>query len=270
MEKNAPENVKVPSPAKVVAELGSTLDRARQLMASLEENLGHQQAALAAARESATEASPADATPAPGGSEKVGELEKELEEADKDREDLTSRLVEAENQLSRLMGLYVATFQLHATLDPSEVQATIAEIAVDLLGAERFLLLLRDNESGDCEVALKRGMDDDGGELYANGRYGGGDPLIDAALEDGVLRMGPDEFSDVIAAVPLRVQDAIVGALVIAKLFDHKAILRAEDRDLLDLLAAHAASALFAARVYSNTDRKLRTLESLVQLVRGA
>ena len=37
----------------------------------------------------------------------------------------------------------------------------------------------------------------------------------------------------------------------------------------LDLLAAHAASALFAARVYSNTDRKLRTLESLVQLVRS-
>ena len=29
------------------------------------------------------------------------------------------------------------------------------------------------------------------------------------------------------------------------------------------------ASALFAARVYSNTDRKLRTLESLVQLVRS-
>ena len=70
-----------------------------------------------------------------------------------------------------------------------------------------------------------------------------------------------------VAAVPLRVQEAIVGVLVVLKLFDHKAILRAEDRDLLDLLAAHAASALFAARVYSNTDRKLRTLESLVQLV---
>ena len=33
-------------------------------------------------------------------------------------------------------------------------------------------------------------------------KYLGGDPLVDAALEDGVLRMGPDEFSDVIAAVP--------------------------------------------------------------------
>lgn len=249
MEKaaNTPEIAK---PDKVLAELNSTLDRARELMSSLEETVQ-------------TSPGTAGATP-----EKVDELQRELEAIDRDRDDLTTRLVEAENQLSRLMGLYVATFQLHATLDPSEVQATIAEIAVDLLGAERFLLLLRDKESGDCEVALERGVGEDGG-LWGEKRYKGGDPLVDAALEDGVLRMGPDELSEVIAAVPLRVQDAIVGALVILKLFDHKAILRAEDRDLLDLLAAHAASALFAARVYSATDRKLRTLESLVQLVRG-
>jgi GAF domain-containing protein len=83
-----------------------------------------------------------------------------------------------------------------------------------------------------------------------------------------VLRIGPIEGSEVLACVPLAVQGATVGALVILKLFDHKARFRAEDRDLLDLIAAHAASALFAARVYSNTDRKLKTLEGLVALVR--
>jgi GAF domain-containing protein len=68
--------------------------------------------------------------------------------------------------------------------------------------------------------------------------------------------------------VPLTVQGAVVGSLVILKLFEHKAMLRPEDRELLDLLAAHAASALFAARVYHQTDRKLKTLESLIQLVK--
>ena len=53
------------------------------------------------------------------------------------------------------------------------------------------------------------------------------------------------------------------------KLLDHKPILRAEDRDLLDLLSAHAASAMFAARLFATKDRKLRTLESLVKLARG-
>ncbi|MEM9557657.1 MAG: GAF domain-containing protein [Acidobacteriota bacterium] len=238
------------SAAKLITELDSALEHAKGLLSEL-------------SREQRR-------APADGAAEdEIRELEGRLDAHDRDREELTARLVEAEHQLGRLMNLYVATFQLHATLDPTEVQATIAEIAVDLLGAERFALLLREDGTNDCEVVLSRGLDDDPNRLYAEGKYRGGDPLVDAALEDGVLRMGPDEFSEVIAAVPLRVQDAIVGVLVVLKLFDHKSILRAEDRDLLDLLAAHAASALFAARVYSNTDRKLRTLESLVQLVRS-
>lgn len=238
-----------PASGDLFGELGATLDRARELCKLLSEHPG---SAMSTSNDGRLE-----------------ELTRQVDVGEKDRETLTARLVESEHQLGRLMNLYVATFQLHATLDPSEVQATIAEIAVDLLGAERFALLLRSEDSEECELALSRGVDDDGSGLYGREKYLGGDPLVDAALEDGVLRMGPDEFSDVIAAVPLRVQDAIVGVLVILKLFDHKTILRAEDRDLLDLLAAHAASALFAARVYSNTDRKLRTLESLVQLVRS-
>ena len=226
-----------------------TLERAQQLFAALTE----ESRTLSAAQ----------------GSDEGGMDGREAEAVERDREELTARLVEAEHQLGRLMNLYVATFQLHATLDPGEVQATIAEIAVDLLGAERFALLLRVEGTNECEVALSRGLEADDNSFFSGEKYRGGDPLVDASLEDGVLRMGPAEHSDVVAAVPLRVQDAIVGVLVLVKLFDHKTILRAEDRDLLDLLAAHAASALFAARVYSNTDRKLRTLESLVQLVRS-
>jgi len=165
----------------------------------------------------------------------------------------------------------VATYQLHATLDPGEVQATIAEIAINLLGAERFVLLFRKggkNESGECEIAFAEGLDESPAAFYRNGIYQGGDPALDATLADGVLRIGPLEGSEAMAVVPLTVQGTPVGALVILKLFDHKAMLRPEDRDLLDLIAAHAASALFAARVYSQADRKLKTLESLVALVR--
>lgn len=236
-----------PTPNELMGKLGITLERAQDLFSALTE----ESRSLTAAQ--------GDRVAAGGGSEA----------AERDREELTARLVEAEHQLGRLMNLYVATFQLHATLDPGEVQATIAEIAVDLLGAERFALLLRVEGTNECEVALSRGLEGDADGYYSSEKYRGGDPLVDASLQDGVLRMGPVEGSEVVAAVPLRVQDAIVGVLVLIKLFDHKTILRAEDRDLLDLLAAHAASALFAARVYSNTDRKLRTLESLVQLVRS-
>ncbi|MDX1503702.1 MAG: GAF domain-containing protein [Thermoanaerobaculia bacterium] len=196
-------------------------------------------------------------------------LRERLEAAERDLGELTERLVDTENQRGRLMNLYVATYQLHATLDMEEVKATIGEISRELLGAERFVLLLREEEGSRCEIALAEGFEEGSGGRYEGGRYEGGDPAVDQTLEDGQMRMGGAEGSEALAVVPLRVQGAVVGAVVLLKLFDHKPTLTANDRDLLDLLAAHAASALLAARVYSNTDRKLRTLQSLVQLVRS-
>src|SRR5206468_12813184 len=109
------------------------------------------------------------------------------------------------------------------------------------------------------EIALSQGMEKDESGLYENGVYAGGDSAVDATLSDGALRIGPIEGSQALVCVPLMVQGTTVGALVILKLFGHEEALKQEDRDLLDLLAAHAASALFAARVYSTTDRKLKT-----------
>ena len=204
-----------------------------------------------------------------GSSEELEALQARLMDAESDLKDITSQLVEAERQRDRIMNLYVATSELHSTLDIREVKATIAEIATDLLGADRYALLVRRLESQDCEVALARKTVGIAGDRFAGERYRGGDPMVDAALKDGRLRTGPEDGSEAVAVVPLNVKGAVVGALVILRLLDHKPSLTVEDRELLDLIAAHAASALFAARVYSTTDRKLRTLESLVDLVRG-
>lgn len=232
-------------------QLRATLDRAGELVRVIERDLGGTDLAAAASE-----------------LERSKDLEARLSAAEADVKELAARLVDSEHQAGRLMNLYVATYQLHATLRPSEVQQTIAEIAINLLGAERFALLLKDEEAPEkCEVALGEAVDDH--PLYGDGRYTGGDPMVDSSLEDGVLRIGPYDDSPALAAVPLRVHDAVVGALVILKLFDHKPMLRGEDRDLLDLLSAHAASALFAARLYAAKDRKLRSLESLVKLARG-
>jgi nitrate/nitrite-specific signal transduction histidine kinase len=233
----------------LVDELRATLDRAGELVRTLEGNLA----------------------PTAGGSGDHGDLERRLEAAETDVKELASRLVDSEHQAGRLMNLYVATYQLHSTLDPTEVQETIAEISINLLGAERFALLLREDEGEGlaCEIALAEGMEDDSDDFYRDAHYRGGDSLVDATLDDGVLRLGPTADSETLAAVPLRVQEVIVGALVVRKLFDHKPSLKAEDRDLLELLSAHAASALFAARLFAAKDRKLRTLESLVELARG-
>jgi len=241
---------------ELVSELRQALERAGELARVVEVNLRE-------ATAGGGDTSSSD--------ERVAELEGRLSTAESDVKELASRLVDSEHQGGRLMNLYVATYQLHATLDPAEVQATIAEIAINLLGAQQFVLVLRreDVEGGGYEIALIEGMYGEAAALYASESYAGGDPMVDATLRDGVLRLGPTAESQALAAVPLRVQNDIVGALVLLKLLDHKPILRAEDRDLLDLLSAHAASAMFAARLFATKDRKLRTLESLVKLARG-
>ncbi|MDY7093595.1 MAG: GAF domain-containing protein [Acidobacteriota bacterium] len=239
--------------AEMIGQLRGVLEQASGLVGRLEENLR----------------ASSDSSVGLAANDKVVELQQRLELAEGDIQELSSRLVDSEHHAGRLMNLYVATFQLHATLDPEEVQETIAEIAINLLGAEHFVLLLRKGSGSECEVALATGEHLGSDGLYSGGRYLGGDAMVDATLEDGVLRIGPEKGSRALAAVPLRVEDEIVGALVLLKLLDHKPVLRAEDRDLLDLLSAHAAIALFAARLFATKDRKLRTLESLVKLAQG-
>jgi GAF domain-containing protein len=245
----------------LVDQLRATLDRAGELVRVLEENLGVLAAATGAADG--------------GGESRVAELEERLHTAEGDVKELATRLVDSEHQAGRLMNLYVATYQLHSTLDPDEVQQTIAEIASNLLGAKSFVLLLaRDDEPAACDVALAEGV---AGDERWQGVYRGGHEAIDATLADGVLRLGEPGrertgepgAGELVAAVPLRVQHQVVGALVVLRLLDHKPILRPEDRDLLDLLSAHAASAIFAARLYAAKERKVKSLQSLVELARG-
>jgi hypothetical protein len=234
--------------AEIVAQLREALVRATELVGSLT-------ATLATATHSS--AAPPEA-----------DLEGQLSAARLDAFELSSRLVETEHQLDRLMSLYVASYQLHAQLEPQQVQIAIADIAVNLLGAESFVLLLRKEGAAEHEIVHAQGVKRESASLYAGPSYAGGDPAADRALSEGVLVIGPYGGSETITAVPLRIQDEIVGALVVLKLLEHKPSLRPDDRDLLDLLSAHAASALFAARLFAAKDRKLRTLESLVRLAR--
>ncbi len=251
MKETSSGGLKLPegSGKELVAELKTTLEKARELVRELEHKL--QSAGVATAGKG------------------EDDLAQRLARTEADVKELAAQLAASERQISRLMNLYVATYQLHATLTPAEVLQTIAEIAVNLLGAEAFAVLLRRDGGQGFEVALAQGFDTGAYPLFAGDEYLGGEAAVDATLADGSLRLAPIPNSNVVAVVPLKVQGEIVGALVVLKLLPHKPSLRPEDRELLDLLSAHAASALFAARIFATKDRRLRTLESLIKLARG-
>jgi hypothetical protein len=177
---------------ELLGQLRASLERAAELARVLETSLA----------EAGPEDAPAD--------ERAEDLARRLASAESDVKELASRLVDSEHQGGRLMNLYVATYQLHSTLDPAEVQATIAEIAINLLGAAQFVLLLRRDEGEGLEIALREGAPEDllGDRLYGGEVYAGGDPMVDATLADGVLRLGPTGESRARAAGPRRRPEA--------------------------------------------------------------
>lgn len=176
---------------------------------------------------------------------------------------LRARVARAEAQSASLMRLYVTARQLHAALEPGEVLASIAEALVNLLGAEAFAILLSRGEPRIHEVALVEGLATEGNTNYRDGRYRGGDPLVDLALSTGTVQSGRPEDArgaQALAVVPLVFGGRQVGCVVIERLLAQRKALDDEDRMLLEFLADQAGSALFGARARAAERRRSMTV----------
>jgi hypothetical protein len=202
------------------------------------------------------------------------ELSSRIHDLEENLGEMEQLLARTERQAAQLANLYVATYQLHASLEVSDVRAAIADIAVNLLGAERFGILLK-QESGQFFAApegTKQGQGELGEgapESHEQVAYAGGDALLDKCLKDGAPQFGPIEGSELLVAVPFVRQGEVVGVLSIRAFLSHKPGLNADDHELLDLMAAHAASALVAAHAFHVSRRKLTAYEGLLGFLRG-
>ena len=157
------------------------------------------------------------------------------------------RYVEVEEENNNLANLYVASYQLHSTLDPSEVVKVILEIVINLIGAEVFAVYVC--EEGNDELR----------PVAAEGEVQLGDP--------GVSGGPPSRGGEPVVSIPLRVDDKPVGAIVIYKLLQQKDGFSALDNELFTLLAGHAATAIFASRLYAQSERKLSTIQGFIDLL---
>ena len=79
---------------------------------------------------------------------------------------------------------------------------------------------------------------------------------------------GEEASQEPCACVPLMIKERVVGVIAIYTLLSHKKGLSLLDHKLLELLAGHAASALISSKLYSMADRKLRTIEGFMNLLR--
>ena len=194
-------------------------------------------------------------------------LDRRFREIEKENKDFAQRYVEVEEQNESLANLYVASYSLHSTLDPHEVISCIKEILLNLIGAEEFSLYVLDEETGELTLAGYEG--DPVSALHAD-RLAPGEGLegMVAANGEAFFALGTSDTGEVCACFPLKLKEQVVGVIAIYKLLAHKRQLTDLDHRLLELLAGHAATALVSSRLYAQTDRKLKTWEGVMSLLR--
>ncbi len=182
--------------------------------------------------------------------------------------DVAARYQEIEAQNNHLANLYVASYQLHATLRFGEVLDTVKEILINLIGAEAFAILWVDERNGDLKREAIQGM---GSTVPEKIRTEPGPLQRAAAGEPYYADPLPDPLSvDIchpIACVPLKIGTRVIGVIAIYRLLQQKERFQPLDFELFTLLAGHAATALFSSKLYERSEKKLSELQGFLDLL---
>jgi transcriptional regulator with GAF, ATPase, and Fis domain len=195
-------------------------------------------------------------------------LRNRLGTLEEENKDYTSRYTEIEEQNNNLASLYVASYQLHSTLDFREVVQIVQEIIVNLVGAKSFAILLLDENTRELRTIACDGEDTMPGIEHISTHLGDG--IIGAVAGSGesfYLRDGNVSLDQPLAAIPLKIKDQVIGVIAIYRLLEDRHAFTAVDYELFALLAAHAATAIFSAKLYAQSERKLNTIQSFLDLL---
>jgi len=196
--------------------------------------------------------------------ERMDMLER-LRAVEEENQQFTARYLEIEEENNHLASLYVASYQLHSTLHLPEVLQIIVEIVINLIGAEVFAIYVLDEKTNVLSPVASEGA-----TLAEFPVYDLGQGMVGGAVASGEAACceGPEHAGDEpLVAIPLRVQERPIGAIVVHKLLQQKEGFTPLDHELFTLLAGHAATAIFAARLYSQSERKLNTIQGFIDLL---
>lgn len=199
--------------------------------------------------------------------QKLEFLNSRFHQIEAENKDFAQRYVEVEEQNESLANLYVASYRLHSTLDPVEVVQCISEILMNMIGSEEFGLFVVDEETNELVLA---GYEGDIADRLERGRISFGEGLEGMVAQTGDAFFTEDaaDTGEVCACIPLKIKERVVGVVAIYKLLVHKRGLSPLDHKLLELLAGHAATALVSSKLYAAADRKLKTIEGFMSLLR--
>jgi hypothetical protein len=179
----------------------------------------------------------------------VAELEALRTKLDTIAED-TQHYIDRHQQIeihnSNLANLYVASYQLHTSIDRETVLKAIQEIVINLVGSEE-VAVFEPGPEGEFVLTSSFGVD-----AARIARFRLGDGPIGQRVRSGQIYVNPKAGSgleQITACIPLSIGASLIGTILILRLLEHKQSLEPVDHEIFDLLAVHAATALYCATV---------------------
>ncbi len=196
----------------------------------------------------------------------------------RDLTNLSQSAADPSNELAQLRAVAEITALVNSTLKLDTVLQTVMDTVIQLTGAERGYIVLRDEDSGQMEFRIARGLDQqtlDQSDFIVSRTIVGrvaesGEPVVTTNAQEDARFSSQESVVGFslrsILCVPLKVRDEVIGVAyadnrIRAGLFGPKEL------DLLAVFANQAAIAIQNARLYESARRSLDEITELTELL---
>ncbi len=191
------------------------------------------------------------------------QLAERYQELEQENVELATQVLQGETDRATMASLYVASYELHRSLDFGHVLDTITQILRDLIGVDSFAIHFPAEDRSRLTLGLS---------------YGTGTPPHLPVQEhplSGWLQKTEELLPYVqggsaggpLALVPLGLGDELIGVLSISSFVNDKTDFSDMDKRLFTLLSQHAAAAIYCSRTYGESERKRRTFQDFIKML---
>ncbi len=193
-------------------------------------------------------------------------------------EDLANRLKQEDQELRQLRALAETTSIINGTLELDDVLNQAMDTVIQLTGAERGYLMLRNDESGEMEYRVARNLDR---EIVEQSAFTVSRSVINQVAETGAPVVTTNAQSDPrfsaqesivsfalrsILCVPLKIKDTIIG-VIYADNRIRSGLFGPAELELLNAFANQAAIAIENARLFARVRDALAEITEIKNLM---
>lgn len=254
-----------------ITQIKNNLNQLRQLIDNLGSTVQHQQQTMITTRAELFKQQPAQ-------QQSGDEISRLLLHVRRTLEDLERRVKAQEKEQEQLKALQEISAAVTSSLDIDEVLLEVMDSIIELTKAERSILLLRNDETGELDISHHRNIDK---ETVDKDSFQISRSIVDSVAQTGDPIATMNAQSDPrfaaqesiisynlrsILAVPLKMKEQIIGVIyadnrVAAGIFNDS------DRDLLAAFANQAAIAIENARLFTQIQAQLDEITEMRDLM---